>query len=33
MTPDYVVVNDVVVVVVLRLWSVQEAPILKAEMY
>jgi hypothetical protein len=34
MTPDYVVVNDVVVVVVvLRLWSVQEAPISKAEMY
>jgi hypothetical protein len=31
MTPGYVVVNDVVVV--LRLWSMQEAPILKAEMY
>jgi hypothetical protein len=29
MTPDFVVVNDVVVVVVLRLWSMQEAPILK----
>jgi hypothetical protein len=33
MTPDYVVVNDFVVVVVLRLWSMQEVPILKAEMY
>jgi hypothetical protein len=32
MTPDYVVINDVVVVVILRLWSMQ-APILKAEMY
>jgi hypothetical protein len=33
MTPDYIVVNDVivndvVVVIVLRLWSLQEAPIL-----
>jgi hypothetical protein len=33
MMPDYVVVNDVVFVVFLRLWSMQEAPILKAEMY